>query len=331
MAKGNTALSFKMISLMKYFLLFIVLIASDGIAQTNWQNIDAQYAPLPTSFHVFKSTDSVNGKPNVMYYAVARLDDPTLVFSADTSMNRRLTPSQYFEKNGEPLLIMNAGFFSFATNRNLNAVVMDGKVVAFNEQGLKAHGADSGLFVHPFYGTFGILQNGHADVAWTYADSASPVLYASQLAVPFITTPNDHLKRRRVLNMKTAHFKEWKVTTAVGGGPVLVQDGKVKITNNEERKFYGKAIYDRHPRTAIGYTKDHRIILFVCEGRSESAAGLTLPQMAKILEELGCEEALNLDGGGSSCMLINGKEVNYPSSKGEQRAVPSVFMIQRKR
>jgi exopolysaccharide biosynthesis protein len=95
-------------------------------------------------------------------------------------------------------------------------------------------------------------------------------------------------------------------------------------------KFAGKAINDRHPRTAIGYTKDGHIIILVSEGRSESAAGLTLPQMAKILQELGCEEALNLDGGGSTCMIINGKKVNYPSDKGEQRPVPSVFMIMEK-
>jgi exopolysaccharide biosynthesis protein len=42
---------------------------------------------------------------------------------------------------------------------------------------------------------------------------------------------------------------------------------------------------------------------------------------------LGCVEALNLDGGGSSCMLINGKETIWPSDKGQQRAVPAVFII----
>lgn len=314
---------------MKNLLLLMVLTASNSFAQTKWKNIDEGFGSLPASFHIFKSTDSVNGKPNVMYYAVADLNDPALIFSADTTMDRRLTPTQYFEKNDHPLLIINAGFFSFATNRNLNAVVMQGKAVAFNQQSLKGRGADTLSWIHPFYGTFGILKNRKADVAWTYSDSSSPVLFASQMPVPFIKTQNEQLKKSKILKMKSADFGAWQVETAVGGGPVLVQHGKVKVTNNEERKFYGKAIYDRHPRTAIGYTSDNKIILFVCEGRSERAAGLTLPQMAKILQEIGCEEALNLDGGGSSCMLVNGKEVNYPSSKGEQRAVPSVFMIRR--
>ncbi len=315
---------------MKYIAVFLFLISTNAKAQTKWENVDSSYAPLPASFHVYKSTDSVNGKPNVMYYAIADLEDPSLHFTADTSMGRRLTPSQYFEKDLKPLLVVNAGFFSFATNSNLNAVVKDGKVVAYNEQSLKGKGMDSLHYLHPFFGTFGIMGNGTADVAWTYSDSSLPSLYASQSPVPVIKTKEVHLKKKKVLKLKTASFREWNVATAVGGGPVLVQDGKVKVTNNEERKFYGKAIYDRHPRTAIGYTKDNKIIVFVCEGRSENAAGLTLPQMANILQQLGCVEALNLDGGGSTCMLINGKEVNYPSSKGVQRAVPSVFVIQRR-
>lgn len=116
--------------------------------------------------------------------------------------------------------------------------------------------------------------------------------------------------------------------TAVGGGPVLVQNGKVKITNNEELKFGGKAINDKHPRTCMGYTSDGRLIVMVIQGRFPGIAeGGTLTQQAQLLVELGCVEALNLDGGGSSCLLINGKETITPSDKEGERAVPAVFII----
>jgi len=137
----------------------------------------------------------------------------------------------------------------------------------------------------------------------------------------------DYIKNK---TRKTAHFSKWKMQTVIGGGPVLLQNGEIKITNNEERKFAGNAINDRHPRTAIGYTKENQLIILVAEGRTESAAGITLVQEAQILRDLGCAEALNLDGGGSSCMIINGKATNSPSDKGEQRSVPSVFLIGRK-
>lgn len=117
----------------------------------------------------------------------------------------------------------------------------------------------------------------------------------------------------------------------MGGGPVLLQNGEIKITNNEERKFYGKAINDKHPRTAMGYTSDGKLIILVVEGRNARAGGATLTQEARILKDLGCVEALNLDGGGSSCLLVNGKETIKPSDKGGQRAVPAVFTIQKNR
>jgi exopolysaccharide biosynthesis protein len=78
----------------------------------------------------------------------------------------------------------------------------------------------------------------------------------------------------------------------------------------------------------VGYTAKGELILFVCEGRFKGRAdGLTLPEMATIMRQIGCVEALNLDGGGSSCLLINGKETIKPSDKEGQRPVPAVFMI----
>ena len=120
--------------------------------------------------------------------------------------------------------------------------------------------------------------------------------------------------------------------TAVSGGPVLVQNGKVMVTNNEEWKFAGKAINDKHPRTAMGYTADGRIIILVVEGRALGRAeGTTLTQTAEMLVSIGCVEALNLDGGGSSCLLVNGKETIRPSDKEGQRAIPGIFYISNKK
>ena len=116
--------------------------------------------------------------------------------------------------------------------------------------------------------------------------------------------------------------------TAIGGGPALIHHGVVRITNNEEMMFTGKAQHDRHPRTAMGYTADGKLIIMVVEGRNQGVAeGASLIHLAEMLKELGCVEALNLDGGGSSCMLVNGKETIKPSDKEGQRPVPAVFMI----
>ena len=116
--------------------------------------------------------------------------------------------------------------------------------------------------------------------------------------------------------------------TAVGGGPVLVVDGKVSISNNEELRFAGKAIDDKHPRTAMGYTSSGKLIILVVQGRFPGQAeGASLTQLAEMLKDIGCLEALNLDGGGSSCLLVNGKETIRVSDSGGQRPVPGVFLI----
>ena len=300
-------------------------------AQTKWQKVDSLYQPLPSSVHVYKSTDSLEGKPNVMYYAVADLKDKHLSFTTDTSYQRRLTPAQYYQKDSRPVLVVNCSFFSFATNQNLNLVIKDGKLISYNAGTIAAKGKDTLTYFHSFYGTLGISKKREADIAWTYTDSSQRFPFASENPVHFF---RDSIKKVSFKTIKQetypkAQFYKWEMQTAIGGGPVLVQNGKVRVTNNEERKFAGKAIKDRHPRTAIGYTKDHKIIVLVSEGRTESAAGMTLIQLAETLKEIGCVEAVNLDGGGSSCMLINGKQTNSPSDKGFQRPVPSVFLIER--
>jgi exopolysaccharide biosynthesis protein len=119
----------------------------------------------------------------------------------------------------------------------------------------------------------------------------------------------------------------WKMETAIGGGPTLMQSGKIAITNVEERMFVNGE-NDRHPRTAMGYTKEGKLIIMAIEGRRPGIAeGATLLQEAALFKDLGCWEALNLDGGGSSCLLINGKETIKPSDKEGQRPIPAVFQV----
>lgn len=108
----------------------------------------------------------------------------------------------------------------------------------------------------------------------------------------------------------------------------MIHQGVLRITNDEERMFMGKAREDLHPRTAMGYTRDGQLLMVVVEGRRPGKAeGASLTDLARIMLDLGAVEALNLDGGGSSCLLVMGKETIRPSDKEGQRAVPGVFII----
>jgi len=311
--------------------------STSSFAQVKWVNVDADYTPLPASVQVFKTTDSLDGKPFVAYYVKAKLKDKRIEFTVDTTLGRRLTPLQFYEKNDKPLVVVNGTFFSFATNQNLNVVIKDGKIVGYNIHTIPMRGKDTFQYRHPFGSAIGINKKRNADVAWLYTDSALKYPSAAQSVRRIIKDSVSYLPVDSTKNIYYSWlhsnkmipvFKKWKMRTAIGGGPVLVQYGRVEITNEEELKFNGKAISDKHPRTCMGYTKDGYLIIMAIQGRFPGIAeGATLEQEARLLKDLGCTEALNLDGGGSSCMLVNGKETIKPSSNGVERPVPAVFLI----
>lgn len=309
-------------------------------AQLRWQNVDSLYGPLPSSVHVYKSTDTIEGKPNIAYYVIADLKDRKLDFTTDTTFKRRLTPKQFYEKNSQPLIVVNGTFFDFATNRNLNTVVKDGKLVSYNVHTTPLKGKDTLTYLHTFRSAIGISKKRKVDVAWLYTDSTKEKPFAAQMpwrpykdSFPFFSYYIKSLKATHSLHKEDFKrvFNEWKMQTAIGGGPALIQNAKISISNYEEHMFAGKAINDKHPRTAMGYTVDGKLIILVVQGRFPNIAeGASLNHLAAILLHLGCVEALNLDGGGSSCLLVNGKETIQPSDK-VQRAVPAVFIIQAKK
>ncbi|MBO9683876.1 MAG: phosphodiester glycosidase family protein, partial [Flavisolibacter sp.] len=274
------------------------------------------------------------------FYVIADLKDKQLEFTTDTTYKRRLTPSQFYQKNDQPLVVVNGTFFSFETDQNLNLVIKNGKLVSHNRQTIIGRGKDTFTYRHVSASAIGISKKRKADVVWTFSDSSKKKAYFLQ--VPWkpikdsINNPSfDYINQKTSVaaaphdGKPSPFLRQWKIQTAIGGGPVLLQNGHIKIANEEELKFTGKAINDKHPRTAMGYTKDNKLIILVIQGRSESAGGATLTQEAQILKDLGCIEALNLDGGGSSCLLVNGKETIEPSDK-TQRAVPAVFIIKSK-
>jgi hypothetical protein len=327
------------------FLFFISSTLTLG-QQVKWVNVDSLYAPLPPSVQVFITTDSLEGKPFIAYYVKARLKDKGLHFTVDTTLGRRLTPTRFYEKNNNPLVLVNCTFFNFDKSQNLNTVIKEGKLVGYNNHSLPMRGKDTLQYRHPLASAFGIDKRRNADIAWTLTDSSKKFAYASQIPPGRVLKDSVRLPAFSVLKSydfrfitgnvtqlkySKLNFKKWKMKTAVGGGPVIVQDGRVSISNETELKFAGKAINDKHPRTCLGYTSDGYLIIMAIQGRFPGRAeGATLEQEAKLLIELGCTEALNLDGGGSSCLLINGKETIKPSDKEGQRPVPAVFIISRK-
>ncbi|GGK74408.1 phosphodiester glycosidase family protein [Rufibacter glacialis] len=306
-----------------------LLVSFAGFAQVKWTPSAQHQQGLPATVKVFTTSDSLDGKPFKAYYLEADLKDPKLEVLTQVGNGKRYTPRQYYEQEtGNVLATVNTTFFSFADNRNLNLVINNGKVLAPQASVRRKNpkGTDT-LTFHPTTGAIGFFRNRTADVAWAYNVGKKKKTMA--LAAPYNINagerPAPEPSKRTVKGMK-----RWKPQVAVGGGPVLVQDGKPHITAEEEMRG-GAGFRGLNPRTVMGYTPDNKLIILMVEGRHKGVAeGATLDQLAKLMVDLGCQEALNMDGGGSSALYIKGKDTIKPSDKEGQRPVPAVLVLKYK-
>ena len=106
-------------------------------------------------------------------------------------------------------------------------------------------------------------------------------------------------------------------------GPTLIKNGKLPVSQNEE---VGRAMAN-NPRTAIGIIDDLHYIFVVSDGRTSESTGLSLYELALVMQEYGCKTAYNLDGGGSSTMYFNGQIINNPTTNGNRISERSVSDI----
>jgi hypothetical protein len=116
------------------------------------------------------------------------------------------------------------------------------------------------------------------------------------------------------------------VPEAVGGGPIIVRDGKPVYRSLEG--FTTDQLAYRHPRTGVGQMADGRILLVAVDGRQPGySTGLTNFELALTMMRLGCVTASALDAGGSTTMAFDGKLLNRPSDPGGERAVAEALTV----
>ena len=121
----------------------------------------------------------------------------------------------------------------------------------------------------------------------------------------------------------------FRISEAIGGTPRIVRDGRISI-EHEQENIQQSFVDTRHPRTAVGFNgKDSKMYFVVVDGRQpDYSVGMTLYELAVLMLELGCEQALNLDGGGSSTMVVRGRVVNKPSDLfGEREVANSLHLV----
>lgn len=319
--------------------------ANPGVVTQGWTNVSTDFGDLPAYLNVYKSPLSITGVGDniIAYVAVADMKRATFGVQGDIAWNETAqgvgsekvyTPTQFYNKNSS-LVLINGGMFFWDNSAiktgfyfSQNSLYKDGVMLSPNQN---YYVDDWSKADHPtWYPTVGcFVQKPDKTFAatWTYYTSdgvdycydapAENDVKKTPLAVPSATFPS-----------KGTALSSKNVLNAIGGATVLLHNGEIKNTYVQEMMLAASAITAR-PRTAIAYdATNNKLFFFVCEGdkMTKDVAGLTTLQVATILKALGCTEALNLDGGGSSCMLVNGKQTIKPSD-GKERAVIDACFI----
>ena len=126
---------------------------------------------------------------------------------------------------------------------------------------------------------------------------------------------------------KSLQEKQWEYIRA--STPLLLQNGEIETSlYTMEGWFYSV----RHPRTALGLTNSGQWFFIVVDGRQSHSKGLTLLELAELMKMLHCTSALNLDGGGSSTIVINNSVVNQPAGREhalikKERPISDAFIV----
>ena len=139
------------------------------------------------------------------------------------------------------------------------------------------------------------------------------------------------LKAGETLQISTATTPSLKgVRAAIGGGPLVVSRHRaIPVKAVDSASYQSSTMVERHPRTAIGWNKDD-FFLVVVDGRQEAlSVGMTLEELARYMVSLGCDEAMNLDGGGSSELWFEGSVRNSPCDRKERDIANSLIVVRR--
>lgn len=289
---------------------------------------EGQY-PKNISFEPFERTFPDGGVAKG-YIAIADLKaNPKLRF-VPMHLNPAKTPTSAFDLfktqgKGVPYILSNGGYFW--DGASLSLCITDGEVKSIATELAYPTVNGKQIIAYPVRAAFGQMTDGSFEATWVYCIGNKPYSFPSpldnnELTDKYMSAPPTAL---------TAGAALWEPQQAIGGGPMLVYERKNVAMDYYYREIMhtgGTSGNSRQPRTAIGGTKDGKVMLLVCDGRgSNGSNGLTLSEMADIFVEMNMDYAINLDGGGSSAIVgCDGSLCNSPSD-GSQRAVPTVVVV----
>ena len=279
-----------------------------------WEIVESTTPNFPAGIKIMKGRN--DELPINAWAAIIDPRDPDVDLNVIVSedLDRRETLTQ-FSQNKKARVVVNGGYFLIdkTPTEHVGLLYVNNRTVApatrsvlrNNKRYFTARGA------------LGFLDDGGIDIAWVTSRNDSLFNFSE---------PVKNQPEEPVDSFDFSKAETWEVDDAIHAGPVLMHDGKIRVTTNEE-VFFGSTIPDIHPRTAAGYRNSGELVLLVVDGRQVDSRGVDLQELAILMRDLGCVEAINIDGGGSSAMVVDGKLLNRPAGTTSQREVMSAIAV----
>ncbi len=287
---------------------------SSGSPDLKWVDSSADWGPLPSFIRVYSGSDS--DFPLRAFYARVKTDDSlySARFILSDDSDGRDTASN-LAKTSRACVLINGGFF-YVTNgvgKHIGLWISGGEM---------AQRATPGIVVHKIRypstrAVLGFTGEGKPSIEW--ASSEQDHIFS------WSQPPSNRPGLPATLT-ESEHKSPWAPWEALAAGPMLIRNGTSTVTSDEE-VFFGTAIPKTHPRSAVGVTESGDLLLLVVEGRQARSRGVDLDQLASILLDLGAVSAMNMDGGGSSELVVNGSVVNSPTGSHTEREIVSALAI----
>lgn len=279
-----------------------------------WRPLESVNRGLPEGVSVYEGTNYE--LPLKAWYVRIRERDPRIttrvVLSGDADLKESV---ESFADRLDAVVAVNGGYFLMQRNPAHHVGLL--RINGFTIEPATASVRRDTLSYPIARAALGLGPEGRIDVAWVSSRNDSLFEWPE---------PFRNRKGMPVSRPRFGGARHWPVRDAVAGGPALVINGEIRIPVEEE-VFFGSSIPDIHPRTAAGYTRDGDLILLVVDGRQVASRGVDLKELAILMRDLGCIEAMNLDGGGSSTLVVNGTLLNRPAGRTLQREVMSALAV----
>jgi hypothetical protein len=291
-----------------------------------WKYSASLSVNFPSGIQAFTFDTIFNGR-TVKAYCVA-LDYSTGRFDFKPVVSTTLkTPSQFAAaETGLVYVAINGGYFGGSQSYSL--VKYDNVVAAPNIKAVTRVYNGSNASYYPTRVAFGVTSTGAPTTAWIYSVGAgNDLLYQ-------YPSPSPNVEGAAPQAQPTETFPAggsvWNVVAGVGGSPMLVRGGTIRISDGEELISINNTT--SRPRTALGYTAAGRFVLLAVEGDNAGAGypGINLADLASMIQSLGCTDAINLDGGGSTSMVIGNRLTVRPGDNGVERPVASAVLIKQR-